>query len=328
MPKFSKAGIPALLMVAVLVAVGESARAALISFETGGGNTTSLNGTLGGSGSVTITGASPLAGKLFGLDAKLVPNPQVTPVGFNPDVINIVSQPKSVGVTNIGEPFGPNITNIEISAPGGGHNILSLNNADLDLLNGTNVSVPLDTITLKLVLVLPGGIENPQDLVIDIKGNMTELYTKQIGAATFNTTGVGEGTFSIPSALHGFLLADISLSGIAADTDLELDTNVDITGDYKVELLGTGPPGNARVTLSGSQNIALPLNYFTAVATSIPGIAEITATLDLAASINMALSYSLQGTVVIPEPGSVVLLGIGLATVLPLVGRRVLRKKG
>jgi len=58
----------------------------------------------------------------------------------------------------------------------------------------------------------------------------------------------------------------------------------------------------------------------------LPGL-TISSTLDLVASLSLALSYHLEQTgLVVPEPGSIVLLGLGLLCFAPFLRRYWHRK--
>ena len=197
---------------------------------------------------------------------------------------------------------------------------------DLDLLNGKTAPIAIDTITI----TSNSSSSLLKSLTVDISGTLSQLNFVQTGAPTI-LGGGGSGTFSLPG--------DISLSLTGAKATLAGLIGIDIpdiSGAFSQNLTGTwtisGPGNNLKISLDGAYSISAPLSVQTVLAIStgipilLPGL-TVSSTLDLAASLSLALTYHLEQTgLVVPEPGSVVLLGLGLLCFAPFL-RRYSRRK-
>jgi len=234
------------------------------------------------------------------------------PLKLDPTPVVFGSDPKT-------DPLG---TTFDLSAL----NLFDMQDTDLDLLNGKSATIAIDTITI----TTNSSSSLLKALTVDISGNLTQLSFVQTGAPTI-LGGGGSGTFSLPG--------DISLTLTGANAKLAGLINValpDIAGSFSQALTGTwtltGPGNNLKISLDGSYSIDAPLSVVTALALStgipilLPGL-TVSTTLDLAASLHLALSYHLEQTgLVVPEPGSVVLLGVGLLCFAPFLRRYWHRK--
>jgi len=332
---FKLSTVAACAAVLLALVAAQPARAVLVQFETnhppnpgvppGNSNVSKFTGQLTGSGASTITGVTPITGQVFGNAFRLEPNQQVTPLSLSPATVNFTTGPKSVGDADSKGVFGTNKSNLEITVPGNGSHIIGAQEVDVDLLNGQSVPFALNTIPLTIVnVIISGGqtFEFPGQLNIDVSAVLKQLWTEQNGLATFVPTGQGTGTFAMPSTIHGVLDAHIALNkaNVFDLKDTKLNEDLLVTGNYTVDPIA-GTPGLARVTLTGGTNLSLPLSLATAFATDL-GIAALTGTVSLLASINVGLSFQLQDVVIVPEPGAVILLGVGLAAALPYLRHR------
>ena len=193
---------------------------------------------------------------------------------------------------------------------------------NLDLLNGTTADFALDTI----IITTNSTVSLLKEISIDLSGTLSDLRFTQTGAAIL-TGGAGSGTFSVDGELSATvdnLLAVIfGLLQVPVGTQ-SISTPFTLSGSWT----STGPSNNVKVTLDSTMDLAVPLSLLTNLTTSITQVLSLTisSTIDLAASltINTALHLEQSG-IVIPEPGSMVLLGLGLLAFAPLVVRRIRR---
>ena len=234
------------------------------------------------------------------------------PLKLDPTPVLVASDPKT-------DPLG---TTFDLSTL----SLFDMQNTNLDLLNGKSVPIAIDTITI----TTNSSVSLLKALTVDISGNLSKLSFTQTGAPTI-LGGGGSGTFSIPG--------DIGLSLTGANAALAGLINVaipDISGNFSQAITGTwtltGPANNLKIALDGAYTISAPLSVQTVLAMStgipllLPGL-TVSSTLDLVASLNLALSYHLeQSGLVVPEPGSVVLFGLGLLCFAPFLRRYWYRK--
>jgi len=207
-----------------------------------------------------------------------------------------------------------------------GGNLVSTTDLDVDFLNGQTVDFALDTLVLTtnskvaLLNVLLGQI--------DLSGTLSQLAFDQTGASIV-LGGGGSGTF----AADGNLLATISnlqlvLGGLliipVADQPISLPGS--LSGAWTV----SGPANNTKVTLDGTLSINVPIALMSNLTTSITDILSLTisTTLDLAGSLTVNFNYHLeQSGLVVPEPSSIILLGLGLCAAMVPAVHRLRRRK-
>jgi hypothetical protein len=288
-------------------AIGTTARAAFVPVDFfGPAQDFSATATLTGNFVATGSGATK---NLFNQIAAFAFTPPLThPLALNPSPVQISTDPMTF-------PFG---TTLELV----GLNLLDMQKLNVDFLNGGTAPISLDTINL----TTNAATSLLQNLSIDIGGTLSKLTFTQTGAPTITGSG-GSGTFSVPGDF-GLTLSDakVTLLGI-----LPLAIP-DLSGSFSQALTGTwslaGSNSNLKVALDGAYSIASPLELKTAFGFSaeipilLPGL-TVSSTLDLAASLNLALSYHLeQSGIIVPEPGAVVLLGLGLLCCCPMFAKR------
>ena len=190
---------------------------------------------------------------------------------------------------------------------------------NIDLLNGQTADFALDTI----FLTTNSTVSLLKSISIDVSGTLTGLRFDQTGAPTI--VGVGSGTFSVP----GDLTANVdNLSAVVFGLlQIPVDSQ-SITIPYTLTGTWTNPIFE-KIELDGDLNLSIPLSLLTNLTTAITDVLSLTisSTIDLAASLAVDSLYHLEYCPCCgcPEPGSIALLGIGLAAV---AGVTVHRRRG
>ena len=288
--------------------LGTAARAAFVPVDFfGPAQDFSATATLNGNFVATGSGATK---NIFNQISAFAFTPPLShPLSLNPSPVLIATEPLTF-------PFG---TIFELV----GLDLLDMQKVNVDFLNGGKAPISLDTINI----TTNSSIGLLQNLSIDISGTLSNLTFTQTGTPTITGSG-GSGTFSVPGDI-GLTLSDAQVN-LLGFLPLPIP---DISGSFSQALTGTwtlsGNNSNLKVALDGAYSIASPLALQTAFGFSaevpilLPGL-TISSTLDLAASLNLALSYHLEQTgLSVPEPGAVVLLGIGLLCGCPMFAKRV-----
>ena len=200
------------------------------------------------------------------------------------------------------------------------HTLTDVQNMDVDLLNGQVGSFAINT----LDIYTNSTVALIKDITIDLGGDLSGLTFSQTGAATLSPTGFGTGTFSIDGDLSA-LLSNLTVVAIGGLIPIPVpDQSIDapgflLGGTYTV----TSIPGGRHIALDGTVDLNIPLALTSALETSISDVVQLTisTTIDLAASVTVTIAYHLE-TNVVPEPGSFILLGIGLAALVPVLRLR------
>ncbi|MGD9646110.1 MAG: PEP-CTERM sorting domain-containing protein [Pirellulales bacterium] len=326
-----------------------TARAISVSFE-GTEQSHTLIPTASGFG--TVQGALPITGYLLDDQAlyaignitladdsfTYVVNNNPTTVG--PLVVSgiskIIGQPKQVGVPPVGSVFPPANTQVGFTD----EHLTSVSGLNLLLFTGI-VGVAIDGIDVPRTLMNPNPTYNgepefgppywPQassPVNINLLCRLGTTYFEQDLSrdASFVPTGPGVGTYSIPALLHVDFDPSLRFFSFIPGPELpatSVSAPFDLVGTYAV----TGPPDDATLVLDGSQTISVPLLGFShAIAAESGTRFGLTATIDLgSAALDFALNYHLTTQVAIPEPGSVLLLAIGLAALGPVAARKLRR---
>ncbi len=197
--------------------------------------------------------------------------------------------------------------------------IADINDLNLDLLNGQTADFALDTV----FITTNSTVSLLKSISIDVSGTLTDLRFTQTGPAVL-LGGGGSGTFAVAgdlSATVDNLLAVIfGLLQVPVGTQ-SISTPFVLSGTWTA----SGPPNNTKIELDSNLNLEVPLSLLTNLTTSITQVLSLTisSTVDLAASLTVATSLHLeQSGIVIPEPGSMVLLGMGMLAFIPVAVRR------
>ncbi len=301
------------------------------------GDTQSFTGTGVGSGSLIADGtgaALVVKGKVAEVQPFVILPPVSHPVTVINDMtssggsspITIATSPTSVRVAvPVVPPTDPptkvNVSVTRFDFQDG--NISDIRELDLNISNGKVVPFALS----QVLVTTNSNNAILKSVPIDVVGNVSSLKFDQTGAAALVPTGIGTGSFSIPGALS------LQLTGVKAlifeligqDIDPQtLTAKINLTGTYKI----TGPRNDAKIELAGS---AVGVPYMIATHSLLNLVfgdelvpLTVQGTIDVVTTMNLDFVYKLSVShVVVPEPGSIVLLAIGL--VLCVAASRVSR---
>lgn len=296
-------------------------------------------------GSFNATGSGVLVNPITStVEAFTLTEPTSHPLAINGGPVVLATQPKSAGFATF------DIT--------GGH-ATSAAGVNLNLLGGTFANfalLPINVSTsMSLLPVVP----------IDITGTLSSLVFQQTGSASFSPTGAGTGSFAIDGKAAAALL-NINASALGLlnvpVTPQYLHTPLTLAGTYTI----TGDDANPKIELDGALDFGLPLDVASALSAAIQAPLGLTvdAALGLAATVSVKLGFHLEQTGIyvppsgqsgedspanfkfgsllsfdaagqpyfqplVPEPGSAMLLLIGLAAAAPLaIGRWKRRSHG
>lgn len=198
-----------------------------------------------------------------------------------------------------------------------GGSISDIQGLDLDISNGASTAFALSKVTIT------STSPNPllANIWLDVTGSLKGLDFQQTGAATLVPTGAGTGTFSVLGTLTAVAgdLQALAFGILPIDVDDQTFTQpFAMTGTYKI----TGNPNdpNAKIELDGNSSFSIGLataTFFTFENEDVIPL-TISAAIDLGASINFDFGYHLERVGIIPEPGSIVLLGLGMVSIIPV----------
>ena len=193
----------------------------------------------------------------------------------------------------------------------------SISNLDLDLLNGATANFALETITFTTNSSV--GYLN----AIPVEGSFTlsDISFTQTGASTV-VGGPGSGTFSVAgdlsASLTNFLATVYTIVPAPLPDVYSITAPFWMTGTWTV----SGPTNDTKIELDGNLDFGVPLADAAGLSTILgfPFNLTISSTVAMAVTLAVSVGYHLeQSHIVIPEPGSVVLLLLGCCAFLPIV---------
>jgi hypothetical protein len=202
--------------------------------------------------------------------------------------------------------------------------LVNMTDLDIDFLNGASTTFAIDTITL----TTNSGISILKAIDVDLSADLSGLRFDQTGAATV-LGGPGSGTFGVLGDLTASLTnLNVVLFGLISVPvgDQSLSLPGALPGTWTMTSLG-GP--NWKVALDGNIDLNIPLSLVSQLTSegTAPIPLTLSATIDLAAFVTINVAYHLEDTFVIPEPGSIALLGVGLCVALVPAVRKLRRRK-
>ena len=202
--------------------------------------------------------------------------------------------------------------------------LVNMTDLDVDLLNGQTADFALDTI----FITTNSTVSLLKAISIDVSGTLTGMSFTQTGAATV-LGGPGSGTFSVTGDLSANI--DNLLATVFGLLFIPVGSqSVTLPGALTGTWTQSGPTNNTKIALDGTVDLNIPISLITNLTTSITDVLSLTisSTIDLQASLTVSVAYHLeQSGIVIPEPSSIALLGIGLCAALVPAARRLRRRK-
>jgi hypothetical protein len=323
-----------------------AASAAPVTFQ---GNAQDFNATLSAEGSATFQAPFPVAmflgGDLFaigkvslapdGFTYQIINNPYTTQLQLK-NAVTISTDPRSIGAVPIKGVYPPGTADMSFAAD---NSPTSISDLRLDLLNTKAMNFALSTINLPRSLMVlneaydGSPVNGPEyfpyestPLPLNVSGSITSLYLAQdvTKAPTFLPDGPGSmtGTFQIPALLTASLSFSVMQGSLPLSSVSGLDQleSLTLTGKYSV----TGSGNKLNIQLLGSNVVSMPISGHYPIAAQNSTLYGVTASVDIAgAALNLLLNYNLTSAVVVPEPGSVLLLAIGLIAAAPLLAHRL-----
>jgi len=191
-------------------------------------------------------------------------------------------------------------------------NVSDIREFDVNFTNGTSVPFALS----QVLVTTNSNNAVLKSVPIDVVGNVSNLKFDQTGAAAIVPSGVGTGSFSIPGELSlqltsvKALIFELIGQNIALP---KLNSQINLTGTYQL----TGPKNDAKIELVGNP-LVVPYIISTHSLLNLVFGEELVpltvqGTIDVLTTMNLDFSYQLSAShIVVPEPGSIVLLAIGL----------------
>jgi hypothetical protein len=208
----------------------------------------------------------------------------------------------------------------EVSHVGTNLTLLDLTGVKLRM-NTFMIAVPIDTI----VVTSNSNVSILKALTLDLNLNDTDVGFNfaQLGSAIVSGTN-GQGDFSLTGNLQSLFHYDAIIGGIFPTPFMHGPDNVPaiLDGSWTITQVGQ----KHKLALDGTLQFLVGYSYSdfsTSVSISDPLALTLSITGDLAFSFMFTASVHLEQTFPAPEPGSIVLLGIGLAAMAAVaIGRR------
>jgi hypothetical protein len=263
----------------------------------------------------------------------LTPNPQVDVIQLE-DGLPVMISSDPITANDGGDPdampdpIPPALIPTELTFDDVTWDLLNVSNLHLDLLNGVTPEFSIDPLFLELII--SGAFPGSLDITLDAKVLSLGFWQDADSTITVNP----DGTFEIPGKIMGtFDGTAEALSGAVEVATFEaeaFESDIVLVGTVTATAQGGPDPQDVLVSFDGDIDLNIPLDIPDEVIAFGDNNVGATGTINLFSSVNLAVSYHLETMledvhVVIPEPSSVVLLGLGLIALIP-VARRKLRK--
>lgn len=256
-------------------------------------------------GTLTATG-SGVANTKSGPEAFVLTPPTVHPITLTGGFALVDSQPNSVGPTSVFD-----VTPIAINA---------INNLNVDLLNGTVVPIAFNTVNL----TSNSSVALLKNISVDASADADGLEFFQTGLSTLTPLGPNFGNFSVPGNfyLHASNF-NATLFGVLNFPFFDLSEILPgtLSGTYTI----SGPANNTKITLDGTLALQVPVSVSEDFVLNVSNPLSLTVSATAAAAFTVLVNVGFhleQDQIVVPEPGSIALLGIGVAMCGTAVWRR------
>jgi hypothetical protein len=296
------------LVFAVVLLFSKSLLAANVSVSFTGPEQSFDGGATAG-GPVTAFGF----GQVFNPITKVVEPFVLTPplmheLSFAGGVVPILTTPQSLAPAANFELTPDSITNIS--------------NLDIDFQNGLVIPFSFNP----FFITTNSNVGLLKSVSVEFSGNLESLGFAQTGAAKLTPGLPGSGTFSIPgeftSDVTDFTTVILGAIPFVITDPLPLSAPGFLSGTYNL----SGTPGNLTVSLEGKIDFEFIPPFTQGLVTELPTPLALTVSVEgpVDASIFVEGSFILkQSGLVVPEPGSIVLLVIGGGSLLGvLISRR------
>lgn len=299
----------ALSLVGLALAVAAPARAVTVPIDFTG-TEQNFDATIDLTGNLYADGS----GAVVNTKAKVEPfkftAPFNHPLSLFGGAVAISSDPKT-------DPLG---TSMDFGPP---TQLVDINDLDVDFLNGQTSDFALDTI----FITTNSTVSLLKSISIDVSGTLTGLRFDQTGASIV-LGGPGSGTFAVDGELSANI--DNLLAVVFGLLQVPVGTqSITLPGALTGNWTSTQVAGPLhKIELDGVIDLNVPISLITNLTTAITDVLSLTisSTIDLQASLTVSVAYHLEDLYVIPEPSSIVLLGLGLCAALVPAARKLRRR--